>query len=346
MIRQTIDRLPQVDTNNDLGLPPSIPETIRAVQQIYSGKAPGSNVIPPQVYKLVQGLLLESQCGFHRHRATTDMNFATRQLQEKCQEMRAHLYTTFVDLTKAFDTVNRDGLWKVMQKFGCPERFTHMVRQRHDGITAHVTDNGTVSEAFAVANGVKQGWILASNLFSLMFSAMLMDAYHNEQPGIRLAYRTDGHLLNSWHMQASTRVSTTTVHDLLFADDYARTTVMEEDMQRSMDLFAAVCAEFELTISRAKTVVRIGEKSAKVMKALMSMKRKLLCDAGGPPLMVELYGHWQVEDYIPPVAENGVVPRNEDGKLELFKSSMLPLGSHLSLRIMKPAAIDTAVCST
>uniref|UniRef100_A0A183SVW9 Integrator complex subunit 4 n=1 Tax=Schistocephalus solidus TaxID=70667 RepID=A0A183SVW9_SCHSO len=46
-----IDRLPQVDTNNDLDLPPSLPETIRAVQQISSGKAPGSDAIPPEVYK-------------------------------------------------------------------------------------------------------------------------------------------------------------------------------------------------------------------------------------------------------------------------------------------------------
>ncbi|VDL94700.1 unnamed protein product [Schistocephalus solidus] len=46
-----IDRLPQVDTNNDLDLPPSQPETIRAMQQIFSGKAPGSDVIPPEVYK-------------------------------------------------------------------------------------------------------------------------------------------------------------------------------------------------------------------------------------------------------------------------------------------------------
>nr|VZI31826.1 unnamed protein product [Spirometra erinaceieuropaei] len=83
---------------------------------------------------LEQGLLPESQCGFRRHRGTTDMIFAARQLQEKCQEMRTHLYSTFVDLTKAFDTANREGLWKIMQKFGCPERFTHMVRQLHDAI--------------------------------------------------------------------------------------------------------------------------------------------------------------------------------------------------------------------
>ncbi|VDL97456.1 unnamed protein product [Schistocephalus solidus] len=142
--------------------------------------------------------------------------------------MRTHLYTAFVDLTKAFDTVNRDGLWKIKQKFGCPERFTQMVRQLHDGMTARVTDNGTVSEAFAVTNGVKQGCVPAPTLLSLMFSAMLMDAYRDEQPGIRIAYRADGHLLNSRRMQAPTRVSTTTVHDLLFADDCAINTVTEE----------------------------------------------------------------------------------------------------------------------
>ncbi|VDL92908.1 unnamed protein product [Schistocephalus solidus] len=152
-----IDRLPQVDTNNDLDLPPSLPETIRAVQQISSGKAPGSDAIPPKGYKQEQGLLPESQCGFRRHRGTTDMIFAARQLQDNFQEMRTHLYTTFVDLTKAFDTVNRDGLWKFMQKFGYPERFTHMVRQLHERMTA------------------------------LKVSAMLMDAYRDEQPGIHIA---------------------------------------------------------------------------------------------------------------------------------------------------------------
>ncbi|VDM02664.1 unnamed protein product [Schistocephalus solidus] len=94
-------------------------------------------------------------------------------------------------------------------------------------MTSRITDNETVSEAFAVSAGVKQGCPLAPTLVSLMFSAMLMDTYRDEQPGIRIAYRTDGHLLNSRPMQASTRVSTTTVHDLLFADDCALNTVTE-----------------------------------------------------------------------------------------------------------------------
>ncbi|VDM04957.1 unnamed protein product [Schistocephalus solidus] len=51
------------------------------------------------------------------------------------------------------------------------------------------TDNGTVSEAFAVANGVKHGCLLVSTLFSFI----LMDAYRDEQPGIRITYRADRH---------------------------------------------------------------------------------------------------------------------------------------------------------
>nr|VZI07214.1 unnamed protein product [Spirometra erinaceieuropaei] len=106
------------------------------------------------------------------------MIFVASHLQEKFKEMRTHLYSTFVGLTKTFDTVNREGLWKIMQKFGCPERLIQMVRQRHEGIMARITDNGAVSEAFAVTNGVKQGCVLASPpLFSLVFSAIMMDVY-------------------------------------------------------------------------------------------------------------------------------------------------------------------------
>ena len=64
------------------------------------------------------------------------MIFAARQLQEKCMEQHRDLYTTFIDLTKAFDTVSQEGLWKIMDKFGCPSTFIAIVRQFHDGMMA------------------------------------------------------------------------------------------------------------------------------------------------------------------------------------------------------------------
>ncbi|BHF69902.1 hypothetical protein SprV_0301294900 [Sparganum proliferum] len=98
---------------------------------------------------LEQGLLLKSQLGFPCYRGTIDMIFTTRQ-QQKYWEMRTHFFSTFVDLTKVFDAVDREELGKILQKFSCPERFTQMVCHFHDGTTARVTDNGVVSEVFAV----------------------------------------------------------------------------------------------------------------------------------------------------------------------------------------------------
>nr|VZH92925.1 unnamed protein product [Spirometra erinaceieuropaei] len=88
-----------------------------------------------------------------------------------------------------------------------------------------------------------------------MFSAVLMDAYRDERPGIRISYRTDGHLLNQRRMHFQSRVSPTPVHELLFADDCALNTTSEEEMQRSMDLFSTACENFGLVTNTQKTVV-------------------------------------------------------------------------------------------
>ena len=74
------------------------------------------------------------------------MIFAAFQLRDKCIEQCRDLYTTFVDLTKAFDTVSREGIWEIMGKFGCPRKFITIVRQ---------FDDGEPSEAFPVTNRVK-----------------------------------------------------------------------------------------------------------------------------------------------------------------------------------------------
>ena len=99
------------------------------------------------------GFIPESQCGFRKDRGTIDMILTARQLQEKCQEQNVDLYMTFVDLTKAFDTVSCDGLWKIMTKFDCPPRYIAMVRQFNDGMQ--------YSEPFPVNNRVKQGCAMA-----------------------------------------------------------------------------------------------------------------------------------------------------------------------------------------
>ena len=70
--------------------------------------------------EIVKTILPESQCGFRQNRGTTDMIFTARQIQEKFSEHRQDLYQVFVDLTTAFDSVNRETLWKILGKLGRP----------------------------------------------------------------------------------------------------------------------------------------------------------------------------------------------------------------------------------
>ena len=56
--------------------------------------------------QILDDVVSESQCGFRKQRGTVDMVFAIRQLQEKCVEQHKDLHLLFIDLTKAFDTVN------------------------------------------------------------------------------------------------------------------------------------------------------------------------------------------------------------------------------------------------
>ncbi|VDL90351.1 unnamed protein product [Schistocephalus solidus] len=94
-----------------------------------------------------------------------------------------------------------------------------MVRQLHAGMVAHITDNRAVSEAFAVTNGVKPDCVTAPTLLSLMFSAMLIDAYRDKRPGIFIAYQMDNQRLSQRQMHFQSRVSTnfsslTTAHSM------------------------------------------------------------------------------------------------------------------------------------
>ena len=121
---------------------------------------------------------------------------------------------------------------------------------------AQVLGNGDSSEAFPVTNGVKQGCVLAPTLFSMMLTAMLTDAFCNDDGnGISVSYRTDGKLFNLRRLQAKTKVKKATVRDLLFADDCALNASTETMIQQSVGRFSTACDNFGFIISTKKTKV-------------------------------------------------------------------------------------------
>jgi len=73
--------------------------------------------------------------------------------------------------------VNREGLWAMLSKIGCPDKFVNIIRSFHDGMLAHVIDGGDISAAFSVTSGTKQGCVLPPLLSSIFFSLLLDVAF-------------------------------------------------------------------------------------------------------------------------------------------------------------------------
>uniref|UniRef100_A0A182XGG7 Rad4 beta-hairpin domain-containing protein n=1 Tax=Anopheles quadriannulatus TaxID=34691 RepID=A0A182XGG7_ANOQN len=104
----------------------------------------------------------------------------------------------------------------------------------------------------------------------------------------------------------------------------------------------------ESWLRQAKTV-RLHEEPYKVVKAKAKYDR--FTGAAITGQTVELFGEWQVQDYVPPVAKDGLVPRSAYGNVDLFQPCMLPKGTvHLQLpglnRICRRMRIDCAQAIT
>ena len=79
------------------------------------------------------------------------MIFCLRQLQEKCLQDRP-LYMVFVDFSKAFDTVGRTGLWQLLRKYGCPEKFTTMIADDSALVAHSAEEMQKIVDAFTDAS--------------------------------------------------------------------------------------------------------------------------------------------------------------------------------------------------
>ena len=143
----------------------------------------------------------------------------------------------------------------MLGKLGCPEKFIGLIRSLHDDMKAWVSFGGSLSDPIAVVNGVKQGDILAPNLFAIFFAAVLLTALRDNNTGIYIRYRTTGRLFNIRRLLAGTKVMTSLIIDLIYADDCDIVTHNEEDMQILMDCINAACTACGLEISLKKTVV-------------------------------------------------------------------------------------------
>ena len=172
-------------------------------------------------------LLSDAQFGFRKGRGCTDAIFALRQLCERAMEYNQDLHLVFVDQEKAFDRVNRDKLWKVLEQYDVKGQLLDNIRAIYANSRSAVRTASGTSDWFPVTSGVRQGCNLSPLLFVIYMDQITKEA------------NPDPEALN----------------ELLFADDQAMMNNDKAQLQEHTDQLNASCEKYDMKISISKTEV-------------------------------------------------------------------------------------------
>lgn len=206
----------------------------------------------------------ESQHGYRSGRGTIDGIFTVRQLMEKTREQRCNLYIAFIDFTKAFDTVNRQLLFSILGKIGCPPKLIRLIKSLYTDVKARLIIDGDLSKLFDYNGGVKQGCKLAPTLYGIYAAILLWIAFKDipNEFSILIRFRTDGDLFDLKRLKAKTKVFYEYIREAQYADDIAVMSGTAHGLQTLLSSYNETSKRLGLRINAKKTeVMCIGPES-------------------------------------------------------------------------------------
>ncbi len=221
--------------------------------------------LPGKVYALIlrqrlqnwaEGILLEAQCGFKRGRGCTDAVFSLKSLLERSHRKAIPVHLCFIDLSKAYDSVDRDLAWCVLQQRGAPAKLVGLLRDLHEGTEcAMQTDHKGSKSWFEVSTGFKQGDVNAPMLFNVFLDSICRRIEHRvHHLGINVGYSLDGHLT-----ECKRPTQSEACWIILYADDIVIFTDSEAKLQEILDILRSVFTEWGMEINIPKTkVMHVG----------------------------------------------------------------------------------------
>lgn len=175
-------------------------------------------------------LLVDEQNGFRKDRNCEDHVFTLNSLIQN----RDTTFVTFIDLQKAFDTVDRDLLQYSLLTNGVDGHFYNNVKSLYHNTESCVRIGDHHTAWFNCTSGVRQGDNLSPTLFALFINDLAREV-KNTKKGIPI-HHTD-------------------VGILLYADDIALITENERNMQDTLDVVSNWCKKWHLQINLAKTKI-------------------------------------------------------------------------------------------
>ena len=130
--------------------------------------------------------LSECQAGYRSNRGTIDMLFVLQILIEKVRNTRDEAFITFIDYSKAFDSVIHQHLFKVLIEMGFPVHLVSLIANLYQNQKATIRWNGDHCDFFNIEKGVRQGCILSPHLFS-MYTEQVMREADLDSEGVKIS---------------------------------------------------------------------------------------------------------------------------------------------------------------
>ena len=131
--------------------------------------------------------------GFRKGRGTRDQIANIHQIIKK--EFQKNIYFCFIDYAKAFDCVDHNKPWKILQQMEIPDNLACLLRNLYAGQEATVRTGHGTTDWFQIGKGVRQSCILSPYLFNFYAEYIMRNAGREEaQAGIKTARRNINNL--------------------------------------------------------------------------------------------------------------------------------------------------------
>ena len=126
-----------------------------------------------RLQRWAEGLLLEGQCGFQKGRSCNDAIFSLNGLCELTGKTGDELHACFIDLSKAYDSVDRPLACELFDSRGLPPKMLQLIKGPHDNTTcAMQADKERQGSWFQVSTGFKQGDVNAPLCFDIFLDSI------------------------------------------------------------------------------------------------------------------------------------------------------------------------------
>ena len=124
-------------------------------------------ILQVRLQQYVNWEIPDVQAGFRKGRGTRDQIANICWIMEKTREFQKNIYFCFIDYTKAFDCVDHNKLWNILNEMVIPDLITCLLRNLYAGQEATVRTGHETTNWFKIRKGVHQGCMLSLNLFNL-----------------------------------------------------------------------------------------------------------------------------------------------------------------------------------